>query len=299
MNTSSRSWLFQPDLLKRGLVWHVVFITGMILLASKGFGSDITSSDFTGYISEPRDVYGDGSLIERDYLIDWLCGVKRLPRYGFIAQDEYCEWDQNNRKRESGYLLCNYRANFYPDRAFWIPSRFGLGKKWDHTEFNSLDALENLVAECSDKGAHCLDKDTLARVNASRTRSGLHPLSKMAECDETRMSDPAVCEDIQSFLHDRLEPGTTTAIKPMVFANPENPKSKPIAHIKVSWGRDLPEGCRYAVDPALPSTTNPAKMANYVRCEYLTDSPYGSCDELAKEISVGVPVTRIWKKTSP
>lgn len=113
------------------------------------------------------------------------------------------------------------------------------------------------------------------------------------------MSDPAVCSDLQSFLHDRTEQGVATSVKPMTFANPEDEKSKPIAHIKFGWTRDLPEGCHYAVDPALPSTTDPKKIATYVRCEYLTDSPYNSCDEIAKDLSVGVPITRVWTRTIP
>lgn len=300
-----RSWLFLPDLQTRGLVWHVVLVGVMVILSTKGMGQSLANEQrqmYSGYISEPRDVNGDGSVIERDYVIDWLCGVKRLPRYNFVAQDEYCEWDQNYRKKDSGYLLCNFRANFHPDRAFWIPSRFGLEKKWDHTEFNSLEALENLVIDCSVKGAHCYDKATLAKVNRNRKQNGLDPLTKMAECDETRMSDPAVCEDLQGFLHDRSQSNDdqnlVTSVKPMTFVNPEDPRSKPIAHIKIGWTRDLPEGCKYAVDPALPSMTDPVKMANYVRCEYLNDSPYKSCDEIAKEISVGVPVTRVWTKKS-
>lgn len=297
-NPSHNTWLFRPTPFARGLIWHLLLVAVIVVLssrASRGYSQDLGNA-FSGYISEPRDVNGDGSVIERDYVIDWLCGTKRLPRYRFVAQDEYCEWDQNRKKPDTGYLLCNFRANFHPDRAFWIPSRFGLDKKWDHTEFNSLEALENLVIDCSAKGAHCYDAETLAKVNRSRVNSGLDPLTKQAECDETRMSDPAVCSDLQSFLHDRVEPGVKTSVKPMTFSNPEDKKSGAIAHIKFGWTRDLPEGCKYAVDPALPSTTDPAKIGTYVRCEYMTDSPYTSCDEIAKDLTVGVPVTRIWKK---
>jgi hypothetical protein len=101
----------------------------------------------------------------RKWVMEWQCALRESD--GGKRQDEYCEW---NRKKTdaSGNLFCEFNANFFKNRKYYIPMRYDPDMAmeerdffWEHTQFNTYRDLLGLVRQCSVKNAHC-DKDKVA-----------------------------------------------------------------------------------------------------------------------------------------
>ena len=228
-------------------------------------------------------------------MISWPCSTRSDVLGRGNLQDEYCEWDRL-KATSDGALTCIFRSSFDTKRSHWLPERYrrpseNVSKprpEFEHTKSNSFNALVQIIKDCTASLDNHVDPDRVDPINHRVATSG------RVVGDVDRASDTKIC----SLLHE-LKFKRNKVITPLSLPTPEGGEGRPGAQF--SSLQQLPEGCRFDVDPNLRasafknrSETEILKFADaertYVVCEWGKSSPFESCDEISGDLHVGVSV---------